>query len=227
MHEQKEESNGVSTPNFESIYHGDAPWDIGHPQKEYIQLEQAGEIVGSVLDVGCGTGDNALYLAEQGHDVWGIDFAPAAIQKAQESAAQRHLPVTFRVLNVLELRTLGRKFDTVIDSGLFHWLNIEERSLFIDNLAAVIRPRGTYFMLCCSELTRNPDISKVKDFLPDFDKLTEGLPEFKDGAYHVTQAQIKELFQDGWHINYIRQATLEARLELGEFHGWLSSISKE
>ena len=225
MREQKEESNAADTPNFEPIYHSEAPWDIGRPQKEYIQLEQAEEIVGSVLDVGCGTGENALYLAEQGHEVWGIDFAPTAIQKAHEKVTQRHLAATFRVLNVLELRTLGRKFDTVIDSGLFHWLNIEERSLFIDNLAAVIRPRGTYFMLCISELTRNPDLSKVKKFLPDFDKLTKG-----DGAQHVTQVEIKELFRDGWRINYIRQATLESRLELGEFyeaHGWLSSISKE
>jgi len=215
----------MDIPDFEPIYHIEAPWDIGRPQKEYVQLEQAGEIVGSVLDVGCGTGENALYLAEHGHDVWGIDFAPTAIQKAQEKAEQRHPTATFRVLNVLELLTLGRKFDTVIDSGLFHWLNIEERSLFIDNLATVIRPSGTYFMLCLSELTRNPDISKVKKFLPYFDKLTKG-----GGAQHVTQAEIKELFRDGWRINYIRQATLESRLELGEFyeaHGWLSSISRE
>ena len=224
MREQKEEE-GITIDFLESIYHGEAPWDIGRSQKEYMQLEQAGEIVGSVLDVGCGTGENALYLAEHGHDVWGVDFAPTTIQKAQEKAAQRDLTATFLVLNVLELRTLGRMFDTVIDSGLFHWLNIEERSLFIDNLATVIRPSGTYFMLCLSELTRNPDISKVKKFLPYFDKLTKG-----GGAQHVTQAEIKELFRDGWRINYIRQATLESRLELGEFyeaHGWLSSISRE
>jgi len=232
MREQKEESNTVGIPDFESIYHGEAPWDIGRSQKEYMQLEQAGEIVGSVLDVGCGTGENALYLAEHGHDVWGVDFAPTTIQKAQEKAAQRDLTATFLVLNVLELRTLGRMFDTVIDSGLFHWLNIEERSLFTDNLAAVIRPGGTYFMLCISELTRNLDFSKLKDFFPNFDKLKEG-DKLKKGAQHVTQAEIKELFQDRWHINYIRQATLEnralvpGRLELGEVHGWLSSISKE
>jgi len=231
MHEQKEESNTMGIPDFESIYHGEAPWDIGRPQKEYLQLEQAGEIVGSVLDVGCGTGENALYLAEHGHEVWGIDVSSEAIKKAQEKAAQRHLTATFRVLNVFELHTLERIFDTVIDSGLFHWLNVEERSLFIDNLAAVIRPKGTYFMLCLSELTRNLDFSKFKDFFPDFDKLKEG-DKLREGAQHVTQVEIKELFQDGWRINYIRQATLEARLGPGglgpsESHGWLSSISRE
>ncbi|HXY87047.1 MAG TPA: class I SAM-dependent methyltransferase [Candidatus Acidoferrales bacterium] len=169
MCEQKEE--GTAMDFFESVYHGEPPWDIGLPQKEYIQLEQAGEIVGSVLDVGCGTGENALYLAAQGHEVWGIDFTPTAIQKAQEKAAQRNLHVTFLMLNVLELHTLERTFETVIDSGLFHSLSHEERPLFVDNLAAVIRRGGTYFMLCFSELTPVPDFSTLKDFMPDFSEL--------------------------------------------------------
>ena len=97
---------------FESIYQGEPPWDIGRPQKEIIQLEQAGEIVGSVLDVGCGTGENALYLATQKHEVWGIDFTPLAIKKAEEKAAQRNLHATFLILNVLELHTLLRERST-------------------------------------------------------------------------------------------------------------------
>jgi SAM-dependent methyltransferase len=234
MHEQKEESNTMGIPNFELAYRGTPPWDIGRPQKEYVQLEQAGEIVGSVLDVGCGTGENALYLAAQGHDVWGIDFTPTAIQKAQEKAAQRHLTATFRVLNVLELHTLGRTFDTVIDSGLFHVFGDEERPPFVDNLAAVIRRGGTYFMLCQSELAPKLDYRESKDFTPDFfDKLKDFVPNFdklKEGDFgprRVTQAEVKELFQDGWRINYIRQATMEGRMEPGVGYAWLSSISKE
>ncbi|MGZ4914859.1 MAG: class I SAM-dependent methyltransferase [Halobacteriota archaeon] len=61
---------------FSSVYEGTPPWDIGHPQREFVQLEEADEIKGSVLDVGCGTGENALYLAERGHEVWGVDFSP-------------------------------------------------------------------------------------------------------------------------------------------------------
>ena len=202
MREQKEEE-GITMDFLESIYHGEAPWDIGRSQKEYVQLKQAGEIVGSVLDVRCGTGENALYLAESGHDVRGVDFAPTAIQKAQEKAAQRHLTATFLVSNVLELNTLGRTFDTVIDSGMFHSLNFEEHPLFVDNLATAMNCGGTYFMLCISELTTLPDFSKLKDFFPDFDKLKDLMPYFdklKEGDYgprRVTQAQIKELFQVG------------------------------
>jgi len=88
-------------------------------------------------------------------------------------------------------------------------------------------------MLCISELTTLPDFSKLKDFFPDFDKLKDLIPDFdklKEEDYRprrVTQAEIKELFKDGWRINYIRQATLEAGLVLGELRGWLASISKE
>jgi ubiquinone/menaquinone biosynthesis C-methylase UbiE len=232
MREQKEGSTAVGTPNFESAYRGKPPWDIDRPQKEYVQLEQAGEIVGSVLDVGCGTGENALFLAAHGHEVWGIDFTPAAIQKAQEKAAQRHLKATFLELNVLELRTLGRTFDAVIDSGLFHTLSDEERPLFVDNLAAVIRRGGTYFMLSFSELTPKLDYSNVKDFIPDISKLKpedcDGpLGRWAAGPRRVTQAEIKELFRDEWRINYIRQATIEGRIEPGAVQASLSSISKE
>ncbi|MGA3359910.1 MAG: methyltransferase domain-containing protein [Halobacteriota archaeon] len=71
--------------DFNSVYQGDPPWDISRPQKEFVQLEKAGEIVGSVLDVGSGTGENALFLAAQGHEVWGVDFSPNAIKRARDN----------------------------------------------------------------------------------------------------------------------------------------------
>ncbi len=182
---------------------GRPPWETGRPQTEFIQLEQAGEIVGSVLDVGCGTGENALYLAAHGHEVWGIDFTSLAIQKAKEKAIQRHLTVTFLLLNVLELNTLGRTFDTVIDVGLFHNLSDEERPLFVDNLATVIHRGGTYFVLCFSELEPG-----------------------RDGPRRITQAEIRNSFQRGWHINYIKPATYDDWLRPNGLRAWLSSISK-
>jgi 2-polyprenyl-3-methyl-5-hydroxy-6-metoxy-1,4-benzoquinol methylase len=189
--------------DFSSVYHDAPPWDIGRPQKEFVQLEEAGEIVGSVLDVGCGTGENALFLAAQGHDVWGVDFTPLAIEKARNKATERNLNVTFLTWNALELRTLGRAFDTAIDSGLFHVLSDEERPQFVTNLASVLHGHGTYFMLCFSEL--------------------------EPGSYgprRVTQRDIRNAFDRTWHINYIRPAQMESRRLTDGIHAWLSSISK-
>jgi cyclopropane fatty-acyl-phospholipid synthase-like methyltransferase len=190
--------------DFSSVYHDAPPWDIGRPQKEFVQLEEAGEIVGSVLDVGCGTGENALFLAAKGHDVWGIDFTPIAIERAQYKATERNLNVTFLTRNALELGTLERTFDTVIDSGLFHVLNDEERPRFVTNLTSVLHRYGTYFMLCFSEL--------------------------QPGSYgprRVTQSDIRNAFDRAWHINYIRPAQMESRRLVDGIHAWLSSISKE
>jgi len=102
------------------MYQGQAPWDTGRPQPSIIKLAESGQIRGSVLDVGCGTGENLLYLAAKGHEAWGLDFVPVAIERAKAKAAQRGINAHFIVGNALELKKLGRQFDTVIDCGLFH-----------------------------------------------------------------------------------------------------------
>lgn len=113
---------------FEQACNRGPTWDTGRPQREFVALEEAGAIAGDVLDVGCGTGENALFLAGRGHDVWGVDSAPRAIGIARGKAEERGRAVTFLVLDALDLHGLGRTFDTVINSGLFHALLHPERS---------------------------------------------------------------------------------------------------
>jgi 2-polyprenyl-3-methyl-5-hydroxy-6-metoxy-1,4-benzoquinol methylase len=189
---------------FDSAYRGTPPWDIGRPQKEFVELVRRGEITGSVLDIGCGTGEHALFFAHEGYDVWGIDSAPLAIQKAQEKADGKGLPVHFCVLSALDLSRLNRKFDTATDSGLFHTLSDEDRPVFVDNLAAILSPAGKYFMLCFSDL--------------------------EPGGYgprRITKREIQDSFREGWSINYIRPAVFESRTRAQEPRAWLSSISKK
>lgn len=189
---------------FDSAYKSLPPWDIGRPQKEFVELVRRGEITGSVLDIGCGTGEHALFFAEEGCEVWGIDSSPLAIQKAQKKAAVRGLPVHFLVLNALDLSRLDRKFDTATDSGLFHTLSDEDRPLFVNNLGAILSPAGTYFMLCFSDL--------------------------EPGGYgprRVTKSEIQDSFRDGWSINYIRPGVFESRTRVKGPRAWLSSIAKK
>jgi methylase of polypeptide subunit release factors len=80
---------GPGGRDFDAAYAGIPPWDIGRPQQAYVELAQTGKIHGSVLDVGCGTGEHALYLAHHGHAVWGVDSSPTAIGKAQQKATAR------------------------------------------------------------------------------------------------------------------------------------------
>ena len=189
---------------FDSAYKGTPPWDIGRPQKEFIELVRRGEVRGSVLDIGCGTGEHALFFAEEGYEVWGIDSAPLAIGKAKEKAATRGLKVQFLVLNALELTRLNRKFDTATDSGLFHTLSDEDRPVFVNNLEAVLSPSGKYFMLCFSELE------------------PAGY-----GPRRITKQEIQDSFRDGWSINYIRPAVFESRTREKGPRAWLSSIIKK
>src|SRR5713226_8553244 len=99
---------------FASLYAGQAPWDIGKPQKPFIDV--ADNVAGSVLDAGCRTGDTALFLAGRGCQVTGIDFLEVPIQRAQHKAAERGVQATFLVKDALTLKDWSVRFDNVTDS---------------------------------------------------------------------------------------------------------------
>jgi SAM-dependent methyltransferase len=134
---------------FESAYAGQAPWDIGKPQKALIDV--ADQITGSILDAGCGTGENALFFAKLGHKVTGIDFLAEPINRAKQKATERGLTVTFLVMDALGLKDLPEVFDTVIDSGLFDVFNDSDRRRYVEGLATVVKPGGRLFLLCFSD----------------------------------------------------------------------------
>ena len=190
----------VPANRFESAYRGTPPWDIGRPQPAIVRLAQTGQITGSVLDVGCGTGENVLYLAERGFAAVGVDGAPTAIRKARAKAKKRGLDVRFEVADALDL-FLAEQFDTVIDSGLFHVFSDEERPRFQASLGRVVRPGGNYFLMCFSE--REPG---------DW------------GPRRVTQAEIRSVFRSGWRVNHIEPSAFETNG--GDAQAWLASISR-
>lgn len=196
--------HGPGGRGFDAAYQGIPPWDIGHPQQAYVELAHTGQINGSVLDVGCGTGEHALYLAQWGHEVWGIDSSPTAIQKAQTKASARGINVTFRVADAFNLQDLGRTFETIIDSGLFHVFSDEERPLFVKSLVSVLQPGGTYYLLCFS------------------DRESSSSP----GPRRVSQAEIEETFQQGWHVNDIRATRFETTFQQQGVAAWLASMTR-
>ena len=136
---------------WDDAYRGQPPWEIGHPQRVFMDLEAAGQIVGSVLDVGCGTGENALYLAEQGHEVWGMDLSSVAIERAMMKSHARRLPVVFLAGDALEPAAVGRTFESLIDSGCFHTLTDEDRIRYAASMAALSAPGASLHIACFSE----------------------------------------------------------------------------
>ncbi|MGN6380339.1 MAG: class I SAM-dependent methyltransferase, partial [Gaiellales bacterium] len=137
--------------DFNASYAGQAPWDIGRPQPAFVRLADAGGLVGRVLDVGCGTGEHALMAAQRGLPAVGVDSAPAAIAIAERKTRDRGLEARFLVWNAVELERLGEQFDTVLDSGLFHVFDDDDRVAYVDSLRAATAPGGRYHMMCFSD----------------------------------------------------------------------------
>jgi cyclopropane fatty-acyl-phospholipid synthase-like methyltransferase len=173
---------------FESAYAGQAPWDIGRPQKPFIAV--ADRITGSVLDAGCGTGDTALFLAGRGCQVTGIDFIEEAINRATSKAAARGLSVTFLVKDALTLKDWTERFDNVTDSGLFHVFSDEDRRRYVEGLATVLKPGGRLFLMCFSD--EEPG---------------------EQGPRRVSQKELHAAFTEGWSIESIEPTRAEVRLD--------------
>jgi SAM-dependent methyltransferase len=191
------------TEDFDALYAGTPPWDIGRPQPAFLALAEAGAIRGRVLDVGCGTGEHVLMAADLGLDATGLDAAPTAIDAARRKARDRALTTCFLIWDALRLAELGERFDTVLDSGLFHVFQDEDRPRFVDGLRAVVRPGGRYLMLCFSD--RQPGVW---------------------GPRRVTQDEIRASFADGWRVDSIEPARFDVTIDPGGALAWLAAITR-
>lgn len=187
---------------FDRAYEGTPLWETGRPQPEFVRLEERGAVVGRVLDLGCGTGEVALYLASRGHPVWGVDFAPNAIRRARAKARERGLSVEFRVASALALDGLGVTFDTVVDCGLFHVFLDEHRRVYAENVRKVLVPGGRLFLLCFSEEE----------------------PTDWGGPRRVTRTELRETFRDGWQVRSIQPARFEVTTPGVKGHAWLAEL---
>ena len=137
---------------WDASYHdGPAPWDIGQPQPAIVRAASAGRFTGRVLDAGCGSGDNGLHVASLGASVVGFDVAETALAIARAKADDLGLDVEFVAADAFALDCLGRTFDTVLDCGLFHTFDSDERPRYAASLASVTEVGSTLYVLCFSD----------------------------------------------------------------------------
>ncbi len=134
---------------FTEMYAGNPPWDIGRPQAPFIEI--ADQVKGPVLDAGCGTGNGSLFFASLGLQVTGIDFVDEAIRRGRAKAKDRGLAVEFLVKDAMTLAEWDKRFESVIDSGLFHIYSGKDRAQYVEGLAHVTNPGGRLFLLSFSD----------------------------------------------------------------------------
>lgn len=176
---------------YDAAYAGVPNWDIGRPQRAFVQLLDAGLVRSPVLDVGCGTGELSLFLARHGHDVLGIDLSPMAIQQARDKAHWRRIPARFLVWDALDIsrfRSANLSFRTIVDSAMFHILGDRERDRFIDGLRDVLASGGLYCVL--------GDARRAERDI-----------------YGLTPDEIRRRFRDadGWEVVFAYQTTFRRR----------------
>ena len=183
---------------------GPAPWDTGQPQPTVVRLASAGGFAGAVLDAGCGTGDNTLHVAALGLSVLGVDVAETALAIARAKAAERGIEVAFAAADAFQLERLGRKFETVLDCGLFHTFDADERPAYVASLASVTEHAGTVYVLCFSD---------------------EGSDT---GPHPVSQQELRVAFNPstGWHVAAIEPDRVQTRYHDDGAPAWFATIKR-
>lgn len=121
------------------------PWDTGVSPPELLAFIES-HPPGRALDLGCGTGTNAITLAKRGWQTVGIDFVGRAIRAAQRKARLAGVQVDFRQGDVARLKGVGGPFDLILDIGCFHSLTSASKRSYIENLPALLSQNGVYML---------------------------------------------------------------------------------
>ncbi|CAM3151350.1 hypothetical protein BST27_23440 [Mycobacterium intermedium] len=188
--------------DFESVYRGESelgegvrpPWSLGEPQPELAALIEQGKFTGDVLDAGCGEGAISLALAERGHTTVGVDASPTAIKLAQREAERRGITnASFAVADISDFNAYpagsAGRFNTIVDSTLFHSMPVELREGYQQSIVRAAAPGARYYVLV-------------------FDKAsTPGTPPFA-----VTEEELREVVAKYWVIDEIRPARIYAQI---------------
>lgn len=180
---------------FNLVYRETPPWDIGGPQPAMSALLAKYPPASPILDVGCGSGDLAIYLAQLGYQVIGIDFVETAIAHAQEKIGS--LPpevaclLNFQVADALKPSLLQRQFGSVVDSGFLHLFDPDQCDRYIDDLALTLLPGGRYYL---------------HEFAIEF--------SIPNAPRQVTVDELRARFtsEKGWHIHDIQSAEFLSRV---------------
>jgi SAM-dependent methyltransferase len=183
--------------NWDDAYRGQAgfegppPWNIGEPQPELAALYRAGKFRSDVLDAGCGHAELSLALAADGYTVVGIDLSPTAIAAANKAAQLRGLATaSFAQGDITSFTGYDGRFNTVVDSTLFHSLPVEGRDGYLRSIHRAAAPGASYFVLVFA-----------KGAFP---------AELETKPHEVDEDELRAAVSKHWEIDDIRPAFIHA-----------------
>ena len=188
--------------DFDPAYRGEAPqfgegrppWSLGEPQPEISALIDQGKIKGDVLDAGCGEAALSLHLAALGHNTVGLDASPTAIELAKAEAASRGLSsASFAVADITDFTSWPTgsegRFNTIVDSTLFHSMPVELRDGYQQSIVRAAAPGASYIVLVF-----------------DHAAMPDGPPNA------VTEDELRDAVSPYWVIDEIRPARIHANV---------------
>lgn len=175
----------------DEFFQGEPPWNIGEPQPELAALIDDGKFHGSVLDVGCGHAETSLRLAALGHITVGLDMSPTAIEAARAAAAERGLAnASFEVADITDFSGYDGRFDTIVDSTLFHSIPVEARDAYQRSISRTAAPDASYYVL----------VFAVGAFPPGI------------GPNAVTEDELRAAVEPYWAIDELRSAFIHSNI---------------
>ncbi len=184
---------------FEKAYEksGEAAWTHSKPPAELIELVETGKIKPcKVLDVGCGEGFYAIYLASKGFDVLCIDISEKAIKYAKENAKKAGVNIRFKVMDLRDLPELKGKFNFVLEWAILHGIAFEERQKHIENVNNLLNENGKYFSVCFNiQDVKFTGPGKRIRIVPEGRKISSGMK-----MYFSFLDELKELFGPNFKI---------------------------
>lgn len=180
---------------FGHVYAGVAPWEVGGAQPDMAGMLMDYPPADPILDLGSATGDLAISLASQGHEVVGLEFVQSAVDQAREKAAalapEVSARIRFEIGDATVPSALGVRFRTVLDSGFLHLLDPDEADRFVNDLRDAVAPGGRYYL---------------HEFAIEFP--TDNVPRA------ITEDEIRARFNEdtGWRVVEVRPAVFHNRV---------------
>jgi SAM-dependent methyltransferase len=187
--------------NFVEMYaQGSTPWDSGKPDEELLRVLDSGKLTGkTVLEIGCGTGTNAIELSRHGFQVTAFDIVEQAIQLARAKAHQEKVNVDFRVANALDGETLEGPYDILFDRGVYHALRRTDLRKLQDFLKCVTRSGSWWLSLAGNAKEKHdpgPPVVHEHEIRAELGALFD-IVELREFRFTTNQSEFRPL---GWSI---------------------------